>query len=199
MSHSKECKFLFILKKFYKPCSYYFIMDRKIKGEIWKIFMVASFLFITIFFILPYLIQISTYFHEKGHQKVLDRYGVENTYRFNLLETIPNFFNPRVQKLGVTRFDLEKYKKLDNNKKTEINIAGIVSDLRFLFLIAIYLSFVNVYLYYKIRVKKEINLTWVLGINWILFMWLLALIQITVSNITFPSGDIYQLVKFVAG
>lgn len=172
-------------------------MDSKIKGEIWKVFMVASFLFITIFFILPYLIQLSTYFHEKGHQKYLDKYGIENTYSFNLLETIPNFFNPRVQKLGVTRFDLEKYKTLDPYQKTEINIAGIVSDLRFLFLIAIYLSFVNVYLFYKIRVKKEINFVWVLGINWVLFMWLLALIQITVSNITFTSGDIYQLVRFV--
>jgi uncharacterized membrane protein (DUF485 family) len=172
-------------------------MDSKIKREIWKIFMVASFLFITIFFILPYLIQVSTFFHERAHQKALDKYGIENTYSFNLLETIPNFFNPKVQKLGVTRFDLEEYKKLDGSKKTEINIAGIVSDLRFLFLIAIYLTFVNIYLFYKIRIKKEINFAWVLGINWILFMWLLALIQITVSNITFSSGDIYQLVRFV--
>ena len=159
--------------------------------------MVASFLFITIFFILPYLIQVSTFFHERAHQKELTKYGIENTYSFNLLETIPNFFNPKVQKLGVTRFDLEEYKKLDGSKKTEINIAGIVSDLRFLFLIAIYLTFVNIYLFYKIRIKKEINFAWVLGINWILFMWLLALIQITVSNITFSSGDIYQLVRFV--
>ena len=69
------------------------------------------------------------------------------------------------------------YYKLDKYKRTEINIAGIVSDLRFLFLIAIYLSFVNVYLFYKIRVKQEINIAWVLGVNWILFMWLLALIH----------------------
>lgn len=172
-------------------------MDSSIKEGIWKIFMVASFLFITIFFILPYLIQTSTYFHEKAHQKALSRYGIENSYSFNLLETIPNFFNPRVQKLGVTRFDLEEYKKLDDSQKTEVNIAGIVSDLRFLFLIAIYLSFVNIYLFYKIKIKKEINFAWVLGVNWILFMWLLALIQITVSNITYPFGDIYQLVKFV--
>jgi uncharacterized membrane protein (DUF485 family) len=172
-------------------------MDSKIKREVWKIFCVASFLFITIFFILPYLIQVTTYFHEKGHQKALDKYEIENVYSFNLLETIPNFFNPRVQKLGVTRFDLEKYKQLRDIQKAEINIAGIVSDLRFLFLIAIYLSFVNVYLFYKIKIKKEINFVWVLGINWILFMWLLALIQITVANITYPLGDIYQLVRFV--
>src|SRR4030043_1841212 len=116
-------------------------MDEKIKKEVWKIFYVASFLFITIFFILPYLIQITTYFHEKGHQNSLDRYNVENVYNFNLLETIPNFFNPRVQKLGVTRFDLDEHNKLGNSQKTEINIAGIISDLRFLFLIAVYLSF----------------------------------------------------------
>tara|TARA_Y100000034_G_scaffold78184_1_gene94000 strand:+ start:4321 stop:4857 length:537 start_codon:yes stop_codon:yes gene_type:complete len=165
--------------------------------EVWKIFAVASFLFITIFFILPYLIQTSTYFHEKGHQKALDKHGIENSYSINLLETIPNFFNPKVQKLGVTRFDLQKYKELNRYNRTEINVAGIVSDLRFLSLIAIYLTFINIYLFYKIRIKKEINLALVLGINWILFMWALALIQITVSNITYSSGDIYQLVRFL--
>jgi len=167
------------------------------KKEFWKIFNIAGFLFITIFFILPYLVQVSTYFHEKGHQKFLDKYGVKNSYSFNLLETIPNFYNPNVNKLGVTRFDISAYKKLDKFQRTEVNIAGIVSDLRFLFLIGIFLSFVNVYIFYKIRFKKDYNLIWVLAINWILFMWLLALIQITVSNIIYPSGDVYMLVKFL--
>ncbi len=173
------------------------LKKRIMSDNAWKVFCVAAFLFVTIFFVLPYLVQVSTYFHERGHQKVLDKYGIENTYNFNLLETIPNFFNPKVVKLGVTRFDLQAYKELDKYKRTEINIAGIVSDLRFLFLIGIYLTFINVYLFYRIRVKKEVNLALILGINWILFMWLLALIQITVSNITFSSGDIYQLVRFL--
>jgi len=172
-------------------------MDEYLKEEIWKVFSVASFLFITIFFVLPYLIQISTYFHERGHQKALAKFGIESEYKLNLLETIPNFFNPRVDKLGVTKFNLDEYKKLDKYQRTEINIAGIVSDLRFLFLIGIYLSMINVYIFYKVKFKKEFNLSWVLGINWILFMWLLALVQITVSNITYKIGDIYQLVYFL--
>jgi len=172
-------------------------MDKQIKEDIWRVFMVASFLFITIFFILPYLIQISTFFHERGHQKALDSYNIENTYQFNLLETIPNFFNPNVKKLGVTRFDLDAYKALGKYERTKINIAGIVSDLRFLFLIGIYLTFINLYLFYKIRIKKEVNLSLILGINWILFMWLIALVQITVSNITYSSGDVFQLVRFL--
>jgi|SRR3989344_3095844 len=172
-------------------------MKKEVKAEIWKIFSIASFLFITIFFILPYLVQISTFFHERGHQKALDKYEIENSYRINLLETIHNFYNPNVQKLGVTRFDLDAYNQLDKYKKTEINIAGIVSDLRFLFLIGIYLSFVNIYFFYKIRFKKEYDIKWALAIDWVLFMWLLALIQITVANITYFSGDIYQLVKFI--
>ena len=170
---------------------------RIMNDEVWKVFIVAAFLFVTIFFILPYLIQVSTYFHEKGHQKALSEHGIENTYQFNLLDTIPNFFNPKVTKLGVTRFDLGAYKELDKVSRAKINIAGIVSDLRFLFLIAVYLAMINVYLFYKVRVKKEVNLAWMLGINWILFMWLLALIQITVSNITYSSGDIFQLVRFL--
>jgi hypothetical protein len=172
-------------------------MDEILKKELWKVFHVAAFLFITIFFVLPYLIQVSTHFHERSHQKALEKFGVKSYYELNLLETIPNFYNPNVDKLGVTRFSLSEYKKLDKYKRTEVNIAGIISDLRFLFLIGIYLSMVNVYVYYKIRYKKDYNLVWVLAVNWILFMWLLALIQITVSNITYASGDVYQLVRFL--
>ncbi|MFA5173976.1 MAG: hypothetical protein WC438_02225 [Candidatus Pacearchaeota archaeon] len=163
----------------------------------WKIFTVASFLFITIFFILPYLVQVSTYFHERGHRQALDKYGIKNSYQIDLLATIPNFYNPNVDKLGVTRFDLEAYKALDKYKRTEVNIAGIVSDLRFLFLIAVYLTFGNIYLFYRYKFSANFNPNWVLAINWILFMWLLALIQITVSNITYHSGDIYQLVNLL--
>ena len=54
---------------------------------------------------------------------------------------------------------------------------------------------INVYMFYKIKFKKEYDLTWILITNWILFIWLLALIQITISNITFVSGDINYLVK----
>ena len=60
------------------------------KKEVWKVFSVASFLFVTIFFILPYLVQISTYFHEKGHQKMLTKYGVENSYQLNLKAINPS-------------------------------------------------------------------------------------------------------------
>jgi hypothetical protein len=173
-------------------------MDKEVRTEIRRIFYVASFLFITIFFILPYLVQISTFFHEKAHIAALSKFGVESSYKLNLLETIPNFYNPNVDKLGVTRFNLEKYQGLEKFQKAQINISGIVSDLRFLFLIGIYLSLVNIYVFYKVRFKGEYDLTWVLATNWILFMWLLALIQITVSNITYSSGDVFQLVRFVA-
>ena len=147
------------------------------------------------FFILPYLVQISTYFHEKGHQSVLDKYDVDNSYRINLLTTIHNFYNPNVKKLGVTKFDTDVYNKLGKFPKAEIHIAGVLSDLRFLFLISIYLVFVNIYMFYKIRVRKEYDLVWVLAVNWVLFMWLLALVQITTSNLTFRSGDFMSLVK----
>ena len=172
-------------------------MDIQIKKEVSRAFKIAVFLFITIFFILPYLVQVSTYFHEKGHQKALSKHGVESSYVLNLLETIPAFFNPKVTKLGVTRFNLDAYLSLNKYQRTEINIAGIVSDLRFLFLIGVYLALVNIYVFYKVRFKREYDLTWILAVNWILFMWLLALIQITVSNITYSSGDIYQLVRFL--
>ena len=172
-------------------------MNKKFKKEVFKVFYVASFLFITVFFLLPYLVQVSTYFHEKSHQKVLDKYNVDNSYDINLLDTIHNFYNPNVKKLGVTKFDIDKYNRLNDIQKARINIAGIVSDLRFIFLISIFLVFVNIYMYYKIKMKKDYELTWILAVNWILFMWMLALVQITNSNITFSSGDIMQLVSSV--
>jgi hypothetical protein len=174
-------------------------MDSEFKKGFWRVFYAASFLFITIFFILPYLVQVSTYFHENSHLKVLAEFGIKSEYNVNFLETIPDFFNPRVTKLGVTKFDFSAYEKLDSYDKARVNIAGIISDLRFLFLIGIYLAMVNVYTFYKIKIKNDYNLTKILAVNWILFMWLLALIQITVSNLSFDSGDFYQLVKNIAG
>ena len=79
-------------------------MKKWFKSEGYKVFYVASFLFITIFFILPYLVQISTYFHEKGHQSVLDKYDVDNSYRINLLTTIHNFYNHNVNFLILLNF-----------------------------------------------------------------------------------------------
>ena len=172
-------------------------MDEAIKKEIWRVFSVAAFLFISIFFVLPYLVQISTYFHEKAHIKILNSYNIESEYKIDLLGTIPQFFDPNVKKLGVTTFNLQNYLKLNKEQRTEINVAGIISDLKFLFLIGIYLSLVNIYIFYRIRLKQSYNLTVLLAINWILFMWLLALIQITVANITYPLGDISQLIKFL--
>jgi len=52
-------------------------------------------------------------------------------------------------------------------------------------------------MFYKIKFKKDYDLTWILAVNWILFMWLLALVQITVSNLTFSSGDFMSLVRVI--
>lgn len=172
-------------------------MDDNLRKEFFKVFYIASFLFITIFFVLPYLIQISTYFHERGHQDALAKYGINSTYDVDLLSTIPNFYNPNVAKLGVTQFDLDKYLALDKYQRMDINIAGIVSDLKFLFLIAIYLALVNVYTFYKVKIRGNDDLTWILAVNWILFMWMLALVQITVANITYNTGDISHLISFL--
>lgn len=172
-------------------------MKEETKKEVWKVCKVVFFLFISIVFILPYLVQVSTYLHEKAHMRNLNKYDVKNGYEANLLSTIPSFFNPKNEALGVTRFNFAEYLKLDKYQRTDVHVAGIVSDLRLLFLVGIYLAAVNIYIFYKIKIKKEHNFIWVLAINWVLFMWLLALIQITIANITYSSGDVYQLVRFL--
>lgn len=172
-------------------------MDPETKKEVWKVVNVALVLSVSIFFVLPYLVQVSTYFHERAHCKALTMYNVENSYQLNLLETIPNFFNPKNEKLGVTKFSVTQYEQLDKYQRTAVNLAGIISDLKLLFLLGIYLSFTNVYLFYKIKFDKPVNLGWILTINWILFMWLVSLIQITIANATYSAGDVYQLVNFL--
>jgi len=172
-------------------------MKEVTKKEINKILQVILFLVISIIFVLPYLVQISTYFHEKAHQKYLTKYGVENFYQLNLIATIPGFFNPDNDKLGVTRFSISQYLVLDKYQRTQVNLAGIMSDLKLLFLIGIYLSFANIYLFYKLKYQKSANWTAVLAINWILFMWLLVLIQITIANVSYSAGDVYQLIRFL--
>lgn len=172
-------------------------MDDYLKKEIWKVFCVASFLFISIFFVLPYLIQINTYFHEKSHQEALLKYGIKSEYDFNFISVIPNFFDSSKNILGSVIFNINDYEKLDKYQRADINLAGVVSDLRFLFLIGIFLAITNIYVFYKTRIKEDYNITYVLAVNWILFMWLLALVQITVANITYSSGDFMMLIRYL--
>jgi hypothetical protein len=173
------------------------IISKEVKQELKKVLGVAIFLFISIVFILPYLIQTSTYFHEKAHVGALQKYGVNSDYSVDWLRTIPNFFSPSVEKLGVTSFNVADYKLLDKYQRTDVNISGVISDLKFLFLIGIYLSMSIVYIYYKVRYKKNYDLYLILALDWILFMWLLALIQITVANLTSLNGDVYHLVRYL--
>ena len=177
-------------------------MDEQKKKEVKKVLrsvlLVILFIVVTAIFVLPYLVQVSTFFHERAHQKVLDKYAVENYYDINLLTTVPNFYNPKTDALGVTKFNLDSYRALSRYQKAEVNTAGIVSDLRLLILVGVYLALANVYVFYKVKIRKELSLTKVLAVNWIFFMWLIVLIQISVSNITQDSGDIYQLVRFIS-
>ena len=91
-------------------------MQEDTKKEAWKAAKVILFLAVSIFIILPYLVQVSTFFHEKAHMRNLDKYGVKNGYEANLFSTIPSFFNPKTEALGVTRFNFAEYLKLDRSK-----------------------------------------------------------------------------------
>jgi hypothetical protein len=167
------------------------------KEDIKKLLEISIFLLVSVVFILPYLIQISTFFHEKAHVNTLEKYGIKSDYNVDWLRVIPNFYNPNVEKLGVTSFDVADYKKLNKYQRTEVNLAGIISDLKFLFLIGVYLSMTFVYIYYKVRYKRDYDLSFLLAVEWVLFMWLLALTQITVANLTGAGGDISHLIKYL--
>jgi hypothetical protein len=166
-----------------------------VKKDVLTVLYTVIFLFVSIFLILPYMVYFSTYMHERAHYKMLTVYGIDAGISIDILHVIPNFFSTKTEKLGVTTFNLEEYKTLDAEQRTDVNVAGIVSDLWVLFFIAFYLGLTNVYFFYKIRFTKNVDLAWILAVNWLLIMWLIALMQITIANVTHSSGDISMLVR----
>lgn len=172
-------------------------MRNEVKKDVLTVVYSVIFLFVSIVVVLPYMVQFSTYMHERAHYKTLLSYGLYAEIHLDVLNTIPNFFNPENEKLGVTRFSLAEYKQLDKFQRTKVNIAGIVSDLIILSFIGLYLALTNVYFFYKVKFSKNFDLVWILAVNWMLIMWLIALMQITIANITHEAGDIYMLVKYL--
>jgi hypothetical protein len=173
-------------------------MREEVKKDVLTVVYSALFLAISIGFILPYMVQFSTYMHERAHYTVLKSYGVDATISLDLLGTIPNFFNPKTEQLGVTRFSLEQYRQLDKFQRTKVNTAGIVSDLVVLSFAALYLALTNVYFFYKVKFTKDYDFVWILAVNWLLIMWVIALMQITIANITHEAGDVYMLVRYLS-
>ncbi len=173
-------------------------MREEVKKDILTVAYTILFLLISIIVILPYMVQFSTYMHERSHYKALTSYGLYAEIHLDVLHTIPQFFNPKTEKLGVTRFSLEQYKQLDKWQRTQVNIAGIVSDLVMLSFMGIYLALTNVYFFYKVKFSKNFDLVWILAVNWLLIMWLIALMQITIANITHEAGDIHMLVRYLS-
>lgn len=173
-------------------------MREEVKKDVLTVVYTVIFLFVSIIVILPYMVQFSTYMHERGHYKTLVSYGLYAEIHLDVVNTIPDFFNPRNDKLGVTRFSLEEYKKLDKYQRTKVNIAGIVSDLIVLSFIGLYLALTNVYFFYKVKFSRHFDLVWILAVNWLLIMWLIALMQITIANMTHEAGDIYMLIRYLS-
>lgn len=172
-------------------------MNEGVKKDVLTVVYTAIFLAFSIVIVLPYMVQFSTYMHERAHYKMLISYGVQAETPLDLLMTIPNFFNPNTQQLGVTRFSMEQYNKLDKFQRAKVNTAGIVSDLVVLSFIGLYLGLTNVYFFYKAKFTRELDYIWILAVNWLLIMWLFALMQITIANITHEAGDIFMLVRFL--
>jgi hypothetical protein len=172
-------------------------MREEVKKDVMTVVYTVIFLLVSIVIVLPYMVQFSTYMHERGHYKALKSYGLNAEIYLDVVNTIPTFFNPNTEKLGVTRFSLTQYQQLDKWQRTQVNIAGIVSDLVILSFVGLYLALTNVYFFYKVKFSKNFDLVWILAVNWLLIMWLIALMQITIANITHQAGDIHMLVRYL--
>lgn len=172
-------------------------MRNEVRKDVLTVIYTIIFLFVSIVVVLPYMVQFSTYMHERAHYRALTSYGLYAEIDINFLTTIPDFFNPRTEKLGVTRFSLEQYKTLDKFQRASVNTAGIVSDMVVLSFLGLYLALTNIYFFYKVKFAKDYDFVWILAVNWILIMWLIALMQITIANVTHEAGDISMLVLYL--
>jgi len=172
-------------------------MRDEVRKDVLTVVYTIIFLFVSIFIVLPYMVQFSTYMHERAHYKALTSYGLYAEIDLDVISTIPNFFNPKTEKLGVTRFSLEQYKTLDKYQRAVVNTAGIVSDMVILTFLGLYLALTNIYFFYKVRFAKDYDFVWILAVNWLLIMWLIALMQITIANVTHEAGDIHMLVRYL--
>jgi len=172
-------------------------MNEKVKKDILTVVYSALFLAVSIFIVLPYMIQFSTYMHERAQYIILKSYGIDATVSLDLISTIPDFFNPKTEKLGKAHFNLEQYLQLDKFQRTKVNTAGIVSDMVILSFAGLYLALTNVYFFYKVKFAKSYDFVWILAVNWLLVMWVIALLQIAIANITHEGGDIYMLVNYL--
>ena len=173
------------------------------RKRIKRVIYVAAFLFLSIFYILPYLTYTSIYFHEKAHKDVLESYGIKAEHKPDWIWVIPNFysrvFGIEKSELAITTFNLNEVKKLNPVQIKEIYTAGIISDLRFMLLLSVYLIFINLFLLFK-KPKAQFDkyVLLILVIDWIIFMWILVLVSSTISNLSYTEGDIGKLVSLLS-
>jgi len=172
-------------------------MKKEAKKNLIKILKVAAFLALSIIIVLPYLIQFSVYFHEKAHLDVFERYSVNAVYKADFKTTIYNFYFGDVGNLGHVDYDETQYNRLGKYQKAEINLAGLISDIEFLIIIVILICLVNISAFWRIANNKKVNLSLILALNWLLFIWFLALIKIIILNLVDFSGDLFQLIKYL--
>jgi hypothetical protein len=170
-------------------------MKKEVKERIFRVLFVALFLTVSIVVVLPYLVQISVYFHERAHLDALTNYHVDASCKASYVSTIYNFYFGDTGELGSVSFDQDQYNKLGKYQKTEIHLAGMVSDVQFLIFIVIFICLTNLFAFYRIKNNKKINLGWILAINWFLFIWFLALVKMIILNLTDFSGDFFQLIQ----
>lgn len=167
-----------------------------------KILYAVIFFSLTIIFILPYLIQISIYFHEKAHHDTLSNLGIKSSLEVDWTRTILNFYSKigKAESLGVTKFNFNDIKALNPIQIKEFYTAGIISDLKFLLLLSIYLIFINLFVLFKKPGERKNNyITLILMIDWIIFMWILVLVSLTLSNISYSNGDLSALTRLLIG
>ncbi len=157
----------------------------------------------------PYATLLLTDLHEKAHLKKYAEYGICGSSDNNFYTAIPDFFNRLLKKrivLGEAGFCDEpakqRYLSLSKQEKSEVNLAGIKSDLNIgqivslLLLLSITLI-VPVIILIKNSYRKSLFLIYCCVAFVILSFILLQIISSTLLNLTSPQSDLQVLLSLI--
>lgn len=177
-------------------------MKRKLSKKFIKKYLKFILLIVLIYLIaVPLLTILSTHFHETAHKRAYEKYGIEADYTLDPINYLYNFYKQTIKlKLyatGVTTISKEgkdKYLELEDHQKKEIAMAGVLSDLKVIY-IASLIVLVSSGLLFFLKDKKFTF--YVMLINLSMMLWIVSLVFMTFYNLTVSHGDLNYLLASI--
>jgi hypothetical protein len=153
-------------------------------------------IFLSFLLLIPFLTFESTYSHEQAHVKVSNKYGIQADNSLTLRQYLINFYKFKLKPYssGITYVQTKDLNELSLNQKREVLMAGIKSDLIFIYLIS-FILLISISLFFIFR--RENLILYLFIINMTLILWLVTLTWSTYHNLNMGEGDLSLLLGYL--